>query len=179
MIRIPNDACNVYQPRGFTLVELMVAMAIVGIITSIAIPAYLSWKPRTEVRSAVMQVQSDLNRAKMRAVEMRRQCRVEFSATGYRIFDGNRIMNSNQWGNIDSKGVFTNSIPAMARDFSDYPGVTLRTGGGAVIGAGSEPKIIFSPRGTAIVNSIQVHHSRATGAKITVDIVSRIRTTWL
>ncbi len=156
----------------------MVAMAIVGIITAMAIPAYLSWKPRTAVRSAVMQVRSDLNRAKMRAVEMRRQCRIVFSTAGYQIFDGNRIMNSNQWGNIDSNGVFTNGVPAMARDFIDYPLVTIRTGGGAEIVAGSEPKITFSPRGTAIVNSIQVNHPHAAGATIAVDIVSRIRTTW-
>lgn len=165
--------------QGFTLIELMVAIAIVAIVTSIAIPAYLSWKPRTEIRSAVAQVQSDLNQAKMRATETRRQCRVVFSTNGYQIFDGNRIMNSNQWGNVDLNGVFTNLNPVITRDFRDFPRVTIRTGAGAAIAVGAEPTITFSPRGTAINGSIQLSHPDATGATIAVNITSRINITWL
>jgi prepilin-type N-terminal cleavage/methylation domain-containing protein len=165
--------------QGFSLIELMVAIAIAAIVTSIAIPAYLSWKPRTQLRGAVFQVQSDLNRAKMRATETRRQCRVVFSSNGYQIFDGNRIMNSNQWGSIDGNGVFTNLNPAVIKDLTDFPRVTILTGTGAAIAAGAEPTITFSPRGTAINNSIQLSHPDAKGATIAVNITSRINITWL
>lgn len=165
--------------NGFTLIELMVVVAIIAIVTAVAIPAYMTWKPRNQIRSAVSQVQSDLNRAKMRAVETRRQCRVVFTTNGYQIFDGNRIMNSNQWGNIDPNGVFTNLTPFVTRNFNDFPQVTILTGAGTAIAAGAEPMVTFSPRGTAVNGSIQLRHPEATGATITVNITSRINITWL
>lgn len=45
--------------KGFSLIELMIVVAIVGIITAVALPSYTSYitrSKRTECRAAVMQV---------------------------------------------------------------------------------------------------------------------------
>lgn len=159
------------KQSGFTLVEVMVVVAIVGIVTGIAVAGYLSWKPGYVLRGAVSQVRGDLNRAKMRAVETRRQCRVTFTANSYTIEDGNRTMNSNQWGNVDANGIFTAGTVWRTYSLNDYPQVTLLNITGS--------PVVFSPRGTASLQSLRVNHPNAGSVDIAVNITGRIKTTWL
>lgn len=165
--------------RGFTLIELVVTVAIASILTSIAIGGYLSWKPGYVFRGAVSQVRGDLERAKMRAVETRKQCRVVFDTNGYQLEDGNRVMNSNAWGNVDTNDVHTAGTPFRVKSFNDMPQITL-TNGGAVIVAGTatEPVFSFSPRGTAGNDSLEVVHPNAGIATISVSLAGNINITW-
>ena len=54
------------KSAGFTLIELMITVAILGVISSIAFPAYTSYVvrgKRTECRSAITQVMQQQERA--------------------------------------------------------------------------------------------------------------------
>jgi len=44
------------RARGFTLVELMIAMAIVVLMVSVALPAYQSWRNKAKTRLAVQEI---------------------------------------------------------------------------------------------------------------------------
>jgi type IV fimbrial biogenesis protein FimT len=53
---------------GFTLIETMIVVAIIGIAGLIAIPNYLVWQSRSELREAVTEVQNQLLLARMTAL---------------------------------------------------------------------------------------------------------------
>ena len=53
---------------GFTLIETMIVVAIIGIAAAIALPNYSIWQSRSELRAAVTEVQNQLLLARMAAL---------------------------------------------------------------------------------------------------------------
>jgi prepilin-type N-terminal cleavage/methylation domain-containing protein len=54
--------------KGFTMIELTVTLAILGIISAIGIPSYFSWLPKYRLQTSVRNIYDDLNMARSRAV---------------------------------------------------------------------------------------------------------------
>jgi type IV fimbrial biogenesis protein FimT len=63
-------------PRGFSLVELIVGMAILGVLLAIAMPAFSNWLRNARVRTAAESVQNGLQLARAEAV--RRNTTIRF-----------------------------------------------------------------------------------------------------
>jgi len=57
------------QQRGFTLIEVVVVIAIIGIISAIAIPNYLGWIPKYRLKAAARDICSNMQKTKIRAVK--------------------------------------------------------------------------------------------------------------
>jgi type IV fimbrial biogenesis protein FimT len=53
---------------GFTLIEMLIVVAIMGIAVLIALPNYLVWQSRSELRQAVTEVQNQLLLARIAAL---------------------------------------------------------------------------------------------------------------
>ena len=64
---------------GFTLVELMVAVGIGAIVAAIAIPGILGWLPDYRLRSAVMDLEGNLQWTKLQAIKNNRTWAVIFN----------------------------------------------------------------------------------------------------
>lgn len=77
---------------GLTLVELLVVMAVVGILLAVGIPSYGSFAAKNRARSAATLIMKEMNQARMMAIkENRRYLLVADTANGQILmgFDGN------------------------------------------------------------------------------------------
>jgi len=75
------------QP-GFTLIEMMIVIAVLTIMASIAIPNFMSLLPGMRLNGAARQVMGDLMAARMKAVKENNNYKVTFQdSTHYEIWD--------------------------------------------------------------------------------------------
>jgi prepilin-type N-terminal cleavage/methylation domain-containing protein len=71
---------------GFTMYELAVTMAIVGIFATVTMPSFLSWLTAHRLRGAAINLVADMEMAKIRAIRENAFVAVNFEADKYEIF---------------------------------------------------------------------------------------------
>jgi type IV fimbrial biogenesis protein FimT len=69
-------------PPGFTMLELMIILFILGILMAIAIPSFSSWLPEYRLKCAVRELYSNMQFAKMRAIRAHETYSLTFNYTG-------------------------------------------------------------------------------------------------
>ena len=68
--------------QGFTLLEVMITVIILGVLSSIAVPAFLVWLPDYRLRSAASDLYSNMQLAKMMAIGSNKKCWMIFDPDG-------------------------------------------------------------------------------------------------
>ena len=66
---------------GFSLVELMVVIAVIAILVGVSVPAVNNWLPNYRLKKAAMDLHSNFQRARLEAVKRNRNCTINFNQT--------------------------------------------------------------------------------------------------
>jgi prepilin-type N-terminal cleavage/methylation domain-containing protein len=138
---------------GFTLTEIIVAMAIISILAAIAIPNWSTLLPNYALKSAARQVQSELHKLKSRAVSENANFRLVFSTTSYSF-------------EKYSSGSYT--ATGESRTLPD--GITLAGTSDTTLG--------FTSRGTSIDSTdktVKLCNIKSSGKNVVLSDLGRIR----
>ncbi len=113
--RINKTATN-GRTAGFTLVELVIVIAIMAILVAIALPPYVEWRQTAQYHEATREIASFLREARSRSISANLQFRVEFGPGGgplfsaYGLRQGNRTNNTN-WDDTTNNPPVSQWIP--------------------------------------------------------------------
>ena len=76
LVNSPTETYSKSAQVGFTLIELMIAVAIIAILASVALPSYRQMMANTQIRGAAESIQNGLQQARIEAIK--RNARVKF-----------------------------------------------------------------------------------------------------
>jgi len=119
-----------HTQEGFSLIEIIIVMVIIGALAGTAIPVYIGMGPSIRLSGATRQIMGDLMWARMQAISQNNEYKVFFlDDHRYQILD-----DTDNDGNIDS------GESTITKDIQEkYDGVTFT----------SNNNPIFHPRGNA------------------------------
>ena len=136
---------GVINIRGFSAVELITAVALIGIVAAIALPSWMSLSPTYSLNNSVRQIQSELHSIKMRAAAEGVPFQMAYSQGGT---------------------VYT--IKRAAQTITTKPiaeGTMIQKDG----------LISFSPQGTAGGNRVRLRNGAGICKQIVVSATGRVR----
>lgn len=179
--------------EGFTILETMTAVAVIGLLTAIAVPNFQGWADRARIHGSAQDVAGILQLARLKAVQTSSDVWVDLSlgsgpsdrfVTAFRDADAD--------GAYDSGEELTAEIP-MPDTLGTRAGVRLRTGvffgaatgvtsdvyGAAIpsdgVDFGGQNKVRFRRNGVADSGTIFFKNSRNHQYAVEVGAAGRIR----
>ena len=139
--------------KGFTMIELLIVVAIIGITAAVASPYIIDWIPTMRVNSAARDLVSEMQLARMKAVSERNDYVITFDTTTheYSIYDDGD-------NDFSTAGAEASELVKTVDLDTKYKGIQFGyvagetgTGGTAISGSVtfSSSNETFEPNGTA------------------------------
>jgi len=147
-----------HPPKAFTLVELLVTLALIVIVAAIAIPYFFGYSLNTNLKSAARNIQADFLDLKERAIAESTAYRITFDTGGntYTIEKGTET-------GAPYTPVEVKALSAFGGDVGIF---------NAVFGGGI-PTITFEGRGIATTGKVVLTNSRGSTATIAASVSGR------
>ena len=148
----PEDAVSRNERRGFTLIEVLLIVAIIGIVAAISLPRLSSASRRTGVRNARAAAVNMYATARNAATEANRVTRLRMTGDSMVV-----LRNSASGVGLDT------IVPSV--DFAKRYGVTLSR---------TTDSLVIDPRGFSTAGTIRVIKDSATTDSLTVNAYGRL-----
>ena len=170
-----TDRC--FCRQGFSMIELMIVIAIIGIIAGIGIPNLIKYRPRAQLKKAARDLYSNMQLARVKAMRDSSQWAVQFDtdAGAYSLLSDEGA--DEDWNTIDDE-IF------KSVDLAGYAGVSYGTLHGPRTGATSNPsdgvsfsanRVIFNSNGTSKSGTIYINNGSDTYAVGSASNAGRVK----
>ncbi len=104
MFEYTNNIKKLHFSKGFTIIEAITVIAIMAILTGIALPPYIEWRRSVQYQASARSILLVFREARTRAIASNYEHRVEFENANkrFRITRGNRASSSSDWSTVVS-----------------------------------------------------------------------------
>ena len=162
---------NPIHKSGFSLVELMVVVAIIGISAAVGVPSFFSWVQDTKTRSVAESLQNGIKLAQTEAVRRSRQ--VRFSLT-----DATPALGATT--SVTGKNWMIDAAPISgSTDAAEFvQGSASGVGGNSVVVTGSNVSITFNSIGRVTTGAATYAITNARGGRalnVTISQSGKVR----
>ena len=122
---------------GFTVVELLIAIAMIAVVAAIAVPNFIDWLPDYRLRSATHDLFSNFQKAKLTAIKRNVNTAVCFHSSGYVMFVDE---------DIDFEKDSTEEAVTQV-DWENYKSISVNAAAITFDSSSGQPCIAFRPTG--------------------------------
>ena len=157
---------KIKSSRGFTVIEMVIVIAIIAIAVSVAAPNFNSFRQNTNLKEAARDISSDISLYRQRAVSENIGYRINFNASAntYTI-QKQTALASTIYNDLTTKNVGAGNANIV---ISGTPGFS-----------GGVTYVTFNPRGTSGAGSLMLKHTkRLSTATITTNLMGRVNVTY-
>ena len=155
--------------KGFSLVELIIVMAIIGIVLAIASPSFYKYRQNTNLKEAARDLAGDISFWRQTSVAENVRYRIVFDqpSNSYTI-QRESPANSGTYVDVSTKSPASISSAIIIMDGASAPSFT-----------GGVAYITIQPRGTMSAGTVSLQHtSRLSTSTITTNLMGKVNVTY-
>jgi type IV fimbrial biogenesis protein FimT len=133
--------------RGYSIVEILVVVAIIGIMSLVTVPAFMNYQRSASIRASMRSFASDIRNCRQRAISRNSEVRLELDSSNiYRFYEK---PNAGTWGALNG---FSGTGPGSNFKKLDN-GVTFSANTFDDLDSNSKKDVVFRPDGTVNLGS--------------------------